>query len=332
MKKQAISKSDSLPVSITNESNYMSLLSELKSILSSGQAKAYKAVDNIKVQTYWQLGERIVREEMKQKDRADYGKLLVKKLTADLSLSESLLYEIIKFFKAYPIFHTVCGELSWSHYGHLIKIEESGERKFYQDKAVIHSWGVRELKDQIESRVYEKLSFEKRKKASNIKLPATDKLLIFKGAYDLGFTGSQSNEKDLENNIINNIEAFLRELGNDFCFIGRQIPIKIDGLAHYIDIILYHKGIPCNILVDLKTGKLNSRDVGQMNKYVNYFRKNRQYDYEKDTIGLIICHEAGKEEVQYALGGLEEKIFIATYKSKLPTVQQLKKAVRNCDK
>lgn len=82
-------------------------------------------------------------------------------------------------------------------------------------------------------------------------------------------------------------------------------------------------------MVDLKTGKLNSRDVGQINKYVNYFRKNRQYEHEKDTIGLIICSEAGIEEAQYAIGGLEEKIFIATYKPKLPSIDQLKKAVRN---
>jgi hypothetical protein len=127
---------------------------------------------------------------------------------------------------------------------------------------------------------------------------------------------------------VHNIDSFLRELGHEMYYGGRQVPIKIDGLNHYIDILLYHKGIPCNILVELKTRKLDARDIGQMNKYVNYFRTNRQYEHEKETIGLIICSEAGIEEAQYALGGLEEKIFIATYQPKLPTMEQLKKALK----
>ncbi|HPA56150.1 MAG TPA: PDDEXK nuclease domain-containing protein, partial [bacterium] len=218
------------------------LLNELKSILNKGLARAYKAVDNIKVQTYWQIGERIVREEIENKERADYGQLLVKNLSMDTNIGESLLYEIIRFYKAYPIFHTVCGELSWSHYGHLIKIENPEKRNFYQQKAVDFSWSVRELKDKINSQLYENSARE--------------------------------------------------EIGVS------------------------------------QTRKLDARDVGQMNKYVSYFRINRQYEHEKETIGLIICSEAGIEEAQYALGVLEEKIFIATYQPKLPTMEQLKKAVK----
>jgi len=92
--------------------------------------------------------------------------------------------------------------------------------------------------------------------------------------------------------------------------------------------VLYHRGIPCVILVDLKIGRLDSRDIGQMNKYIGYYRRNKQYEHEKDTIGLIICKEAGREEVVYALNGLEEKIFIATYKVKLPSEEKIKKAIK----
>ena len=175
---------------------YRNLLNELKSILSKGQARAYKAVDNIKVQTYWQIGERIVRDEIENKERADYGKQLVAQISFDLGTNRRELYRIIRFFKLYEIVATVSPQLSWNHY------------------------------------------------------------------------------------------------------------------------------------VELKTRKLDARDVGQMNKYVNYFRINRQYEHEKETIGLIICSEAGIEEAQYALCGLEEKIFIATYQPKLPTIEQLKKAVK----
>jgi len=81
------------------------------------------------------------------------------------------------------------------------------------------------------------------------------------------------------------------------------------------------------VLVDLKIGKLDSRDIGQMNKYIGYYRRNKQYEYEQDTIGLIICKKAGKEEIMYALDGLEEKIFVAKYKVKLPSEEKIKKAI-----
>jgi hypothetical protein len=92
--------------------------------------------------------------------------------------------------------------------------------------------------------------------------------------------------------------------------------------------VLYHRGIPCVVLVDLKIGKLDSRDIGQMNKYIGYWRRHKQYEHEQPTIGLIICREAGRKEVIYALDGLEEKIFIAKYKVKLPSEAKIKKAIR----
>ncbi len=107
------------------------------------------------------------------------------------------------------------------------------------------------------------------------------------------------------------------------------MPIRIDQQIHFIDIVLYHRGIPCVVLVDLKIGKLDSRDIGQMNKYIGYWRRHRQYEHEQPTIGLIICREAGREEVIYALDGLEEKIFIAKYKVKLPSEAKIKKAIKD---
>ena len=222
--------------------SYRNLLNELKSILNKGLARAYKAVDNIKVQTYWQIGEKIVRNEIENKERADYGKQLVAQISFDLGINKRELYRIIRFFKLYPIVASVTPQLSWTHYSVLVDIENPEKRNFYQQKSVDYSWSVRELKNKINSQLYENSARE--------------------------------------------------EIGVS------------------------------------QTRKLDARDVGQMNKYVSYFRINRQYEHEKETIGLIICSEAGIEEAQYALGVLEEKIFIATYQPKLPTMEQLKKAVK----
>ena len=314
---------------IQDSKDYKSLLQELQSILSKGQIKAYKAVDNIKVQTYWQLGERIVREELKHKDRADYGKYLIDSLTIDLNTPKRRLYEIVRFYRTYPIVRSVTAQLSWTHYVSLIEIDKDEKRAFYQNKAGLHSWSVRELKKQIKSKLYENTPQNEIEEIFKTKLPATEPQKIFKGLYDFSPLGLQVNsEKELENRILADFEVFLKELGEDFAILGRQTPIKIDGKTHLIDIVLYHRGIPCVVLVDLKIGKLNSRDIGQMNKYVGYYKRNKQYEHEKDTIGLIICRDAGREEIIYALDGLEKKIFVAKYKVKLPSEEKIKQALK----
>ena len=317
--------------SLTNPSDYQSLLQELKGIIVKGQYHAYKAVDNIKVQTYWQIGERIVREEIKNKDRAEYGKYLIDNLAIDLGIEHKLMYRIVKFYRVCPIVATLSRQLSWSHYIELIELSDGRERQFYENKITANSWSVRELRKNIENHLYQKTNQKDIDEILKTKLPAVvDPQKIFKSEYDFNFLEIVPShlEKELEDKILLNIENFLKELGGDFMFLGRQVPILIDNEKHYIDLVLYHRGIPCVVLVDLKANKFDSGDIGQMNKYISYYRHNRQYTYENDTIGLIICKEAGREEVIYALDGLEEKIFVSLYKTKLPSEEQIKRAVR----
>ena len=111
------------------EENYQEILRDIRSILDKVKSRAYKAVDNIRVQTYWQIGERIVRAELESKDRADYGDRLVDRLSKDIGFSRSDIYRIIKFFRYYPIVTAVPSQLSWSHYIELIQISDSSKRK-----------------------------------------------------------------------------------------------------------------------------------------------------------------------------------------------------------
>ena len=316
---------------LSSEQGYKDLLQELKSLLAKGQYAAYKVVDNIRVQTYWQLGERIVREELNNQGRADYGKYLVDNLAVDLGVKRQRLYEFVQFYRVYPIVRSVIGQLSWTHYLVLIDIDHNKKRHFYESQAVRHSWSVRELKKQIKANLYENTPKQKIEDVLKTKLPPEDTQKIFKNTYDFSpFIELQPDrsEKALENKILENFEMFLQELGADFSILGRQVPLKIDGETHYIDMVLYHRGIPCMVLIDLKIGKLDSRDIGQMNKYIGYYRRNKQYEHEKDTIGLIICREAGREEIAYALDGLEEKIFIAKFKVMLPSEDKIKRAIK----
>lgn len=318
-------------VKVIKSRDYNDLLKELKSIVKKGRSNSYKAVDNILVETRWQMGERIVREEIKYKDRADYEKYLIDNLALDLNIRKRFLYEIIRFYRVYPIVRSLTAQLSWTHYVELIELNDSKERKFYETKTVNNSWSIRELTKQIKNELYQKTDNREIEDLFKSKLPSVINLhSIFKPEYDLNFLAiaPSHKEKELEVKIVNNIENFLKELGPDFSFLGRQVPILIDNQKHYIDMILFHRGIPCVILVDLKIGKLDSGDIGQMNKYIGYYRNSQQYASEQDAIGLIICRNLGGEEVIYALNGLEHTIFVAKYKIKLPSEEKIKRVIR----
>ncbi len=313
------------------DESYKNLLSEVQDIILKGKNKVYKAVDNILVETRWQIGERIVREELKYQERAGYGEYLIKRLSADLNLEKQRLSEIVRFYKCYPIVRSLSGQLSWKHYTVLVRIKNKQERSFYEIKAISSAWSYRELGQQIKNKLYQNTDQKELINLKKIVTPAKiDIQKIFKSEYDLNFLNISPNhqEKELENKIVCNIGNFLKELGSDFMFLEQQMPILIDGEKQFIDLVFFHRSIPCIILVDLKIGKFDSRDIGQMNKYINYFRYNRQYAYEQDAIGLIICREAGHEEIFYALGGLDEKIFVAKYKAKLPSKERIKKAIK----
>jgi hypothetical protein len=170
---------------VPRDKNYQNLLSDLKSIITKGQYKAYKAVDNIRVQTYWQLGERIVREELKHEDRADYGKYLVDNLTVDLDIGRRLLYRIVQFYRTYPIVSTLRTQLSWAHYRELIVIEDSKEREFYENKIIINSWSVRDLSRQIKAKLYENTPKKDIQAVFQTKLPAFSSFLSTR-SYSLG--------------------------------------------------------------------------------------------------------------------------------------------------
>lgn len=305
---------------------YDEILQDIRSLLQRATYQAYKAVDNLRVQAYWQVGERIDRAVLEHKERADYGERAIERLSVDLGFQRRLLYRLLQFFRTYPIVSTLSTQLSWSHYQELMLISEPDERQFYEIQAIQNNWSVRELRAQIKSGLYQRNSAEGGLTITR-RLPLKPILpeQVFKDTYTFDFLELQSgySERALEEALLCNVEKLLLEFGTDFSLAGRQRKIIIDGEIHSIDLEFYHRGIPCIVLVDLKIGKFKSEYVGQMNKYLNYYRENRKYQWEKDPVGLIICEDKGREEVHYALGGLENKIFVAEYRTKLPGEEEI---------
>ncbi|MFH1563188.1 MAG: PDDEXK nuclease domain-containing protein [Nitrospirota bacterium] len=312
--------------------DYNEILRDIRSLLEKATYQAYKAVDNLRVQTYWQVGERIARGELEHRDKPMYGEKLLKQLANDLTIAWRNIYNALLFYKIYPILQTVSAKLSWSHYVELITTQNAEEREFYESQIVQNNWSVRELRKQISNNLYAR-ALKENKLVTIIPMPITPILpeQVFKNTYNFDFLQIQNgySEKQLEEGLLVNVQRLLLEFGPDFSLAGRQCKIIIDQEIHTIDLEFYHRGIPCIILVDLKIGKFKSEYVGQMNKYLNYYRENKMYPWEKSPVGLIICEYKGKEEVHYALGDLENKIFVAEYKAKLPGEEEIGRGLKN---
>lgn len=310
---------------------YNNLLSDIKSILQKGLTKAYKAVDNIKVQTYWQVGERIAREEINQK-RAGYGEEAINKLSIDLKIHERTLYRTLKFYKAYPILTTVLSELSWSHYLALIDLLNTQQRRFYEMISIKESLSVRELKSKIKNKEYERA----RKKGDITitlpkQLPAPED--VFKESYNWDFISleEQHTEKDLESALLNNIQNVLLEFGHGFAFLSRQQKLLINDKWHKVDLLFYHILLKCHIIVELKARALTQGDIEQVTKYLTYFREKKMQG-DRDPIALIICKNHDKIDVYYSAGKDKDDIFVAEYKTNLPSEEEIKSKLKGLDK
>ncbi len=308
--------------------NYNTIRDDIRSILNKGVSKAYKAVDKLRVQTYWQIGERIVREELKHKQRADYGKTVIEKLAIDLKLSRATMFSIVAFYRTYPIVQTLSGQLSWSHYLEFIRLENKNERDFYESQTLSNIWSVRQLKNQIRNDLYEHSKEDEKLTVQPQPTKPIQPEQIFKDTYNFDFLTLDDNhtETDLESELIRHTEKLLLEFGSDFSISGRQKKIMIDHQIHKIDLEFYHRGLPCIVLVDLKIYRFKSEYVGQMNKYLNWYKEHKRYSWEKAPIGIIICRYKGIEEIHYALGGIKNSIFVAEYRLKLPTETKIKEA------
>ncbi|MDI6794979.1 MAG: PDDEXK nuclease domain-containing protein, partial [bacterium] len=284
-----------------------------------------QAVDNIRVQTYWQVGERIVREELKRKDRADYGKQIVKRLAVDIGILERNIYFMYQFYKAYPILNAVRSELSWTHYRILISLQSQKEREFYEIQTIKNSWSTRELEHRVKTNEYAKAKREGKLEVSlPPQLPSPEE--IFKDTYDWTFLDLEKDhtERELEEGLMQHIEKVLLELGKGFAFMGRQQKVLINNTWHRIDILFYNVLLKCYVIVDIKARPLQRGDIEQVVGYLTYYRMNK-IEGDRDPIGLIICQDKDTIDVRYAAGKNIEDIFVAEYLPKLPSEQELKR-------
>ena len=319
------------------DKNYNLLIKDIGSLLEQGRKRAFSAVNQILVRTYWEIGKRIVEYEQKGSKRAEYGPALIATLSKDLKslygggFSQSNVYLMRLFYLHYKKFQTVSGKLSWSHYSELLSIEEDMARRFYEGQCLKENWSVRDLKRQINSALFHRVALSKDKKGvvelSKKGLAIEKAEDVIKDPYVLEFLNIPENyrysEKELEQRIIDNLQMFLLELGKGFIFVKRQFRLTLDNNHYYVDLVFYHRLLKCFVLIDLKVGKVNHADIGQMNMYLNYFKEEENSPGDNEPIGIILSAEKNHFLVRYALGGLSNKLFVSKYKLYLPDIKQL---------
>jgi len=230
----------------------------------------------------------------------------------------------IKSIDKYPF------TLSWSHYLVLMRIESADERKFYEIEAQKQNWSVRQLQRQYNSSLYERLALSKDKN-SIMRLAQEGQTItkpddIIKNPLTLEFLGLKSDtsysETKLENAIIDKMQQFLLELGKGFLFEARQKRFTFDEENFYVDLVFYNRLLQCYVLIDLKVDKLAHQDLGQMQMYVNYYDRYVKQDFEKPTIGILLCKEKKDALVELTLPK-NSNIYAQQYALYLPDKQLL---------
>jgi predicted nuclease of restriction endonuclease-like (RecB) superfamily/predicted GNAT family N-acyltransferase len=317
------------------QSDETAFYKQVANLLANARKHAKQLLDNTIVKTYYEMGRMIVEREQQGQKRAQYGTKLIKGLSEYLTeqygkgFSVVNLKNIRKFYQVYSpsIGQTVSAQfnLGWAHYQILMRVEDKAARRFYEIETESQQWSVRQLQRQASSSLYERLALS-RNKNKIMALSKEGQTLensrdIFKTPYILEFTGleerSEYSETELEQALIDNLQKFLLELGKGFLFEARQKRFSFDEKSFYVDLVFYNRLLQCYVLIDLKVAELKHQDLGQMMMYVNYFDRYVKQEFEKPTVGILLCSQKNDNIVKLTLPQ-DSNIYASEYSLYLP--------------
>lgn len=319
------------------------IFKDAQEIIEQTRNNAYQAVNVAMIQRNWLLGKRIADEELKGKNRAEYGKEIVKKLSDFLTnkygkgFDFSSLYKYVRFYKEFPEILDLASPkfylLSWTHYRSLLRVSDKTARNWYMQEAINETWNVKTLDRNIASQYYYRLLQSRDKQVVTDEMKQIteplqqDKLEFIKNPVVAEFLGLSPNidlsETRLESAIITHLQNFIMELGKGYAFVARQQHIHTDMGDFYIDLVFYNYILKCFLLVDLKTERITHQDVGQMDMYVRMYDKLKRTEGDNPTIGLILCSETSKDMARYSVLNDNDHLFQAKYLTFLPSTEVL---------
>ncbi len=323
-----------------------SFLQEVKTIIESGRQAAYGAVNAAMIQTYWKIGQRIVEEEQKGADRAEYGTHVLQILAADLTREygkgfgeRSLRHyrQFYLYFNDLEIWNTRVPNLTWSHFRTLLRVTDETARSWYLKEASNEQWSVRTLDRNISSQYYFRLLQSQHKEPVEAEMKQltagyqNDKLEFIKNPVVAEFLGLSSNldynESALEQSIITHIQKFLLEMGKGYAFVARQQHIRTELDDYFIDLVFYNFILKCFVLIDLKTTKITHQDIGQMDMYVRMYDDKKRAAEDNPTLGIILCTETDADVAKYSVLSENKQLFAAKYLTYLPSEEELRREI-----
>jgi predicted nuclease of restriction endonuclease-like (RecB) superfamily len=330
IKSNEISEADIMLDNATREQ----LLNDIRVFIDSAKSHLAQTANTVLSSLYWNIG-KCIKTEILGNERAQYGKEIVSTLSRQLTVeygagfSEKSLWHMIRFAEIFPdeqIVSALQRELSWSHFKEIIYIDDPLRRDFYAQMCRIERWSTRTLKTKIQGMLYERTALSKKSEKIIQRELATlreeDLMtpdLVFRDPYLLDFLGLSStySERDLEAAILRELERFLLELGTDFTFVARQKRITVDNEDYYLDLLFYHRSMRRLVAIELKLGKFQAQDKGQMELYLRWLDKYERREGEESPLGLILCAEKTAEHIE--LLQLETSgIRVAEYLTELP--------------
>lgn len=321
--------------------NITNLFSEIKQLIEEAKQNVASTVNATTTVLYWNVGAKINTEILGNK-RAEYGKEVVKSLSRQLTFeygkgwSEQQLRHCLRIAETFPdnqILYALSRELSWTHLRTIMYLKDELSREFYIEMARLENWDTRTLNSKIDSMLFERTAISKKPteliKHELKELRDENKLspdLVFRDPYFLNFLGLEDrfSEKTLEDAILRELEKFILELGQGFTFVERQKRMLIDGDSFKLDLLFYHRKLKRLVAIDLKLDRFKAKYKGQMELYLRYLEKYETEQGEETPIGLILCAEGSKEQIE--LLQLEKSgIRVAEYLVELPPKELLQR-------
>lgn len=317
----------------------MQYIQEIRQILVQARQKTYQAINSAMVEAYWNIGQKIVEEEQSGKERAAYGKEVIKTISKELStefgkgFSERNIRKYRQFYLAFPeieIWPTLSTKLQWSHFELIMRVSDIEARAYYLTQAAENMWSVRTLDRNISTLYYQRLLSSQsneivKNEAQNTEKPnVTD---FIKNPTVLEFlnlpTAYSYTEADLEKALIDNLQKFILELGKGFAFVERQQHIKTETADFYIDLVFYNYILKCFVILELKTHSITHQDIGQIDMYVRMYDDLKKQDSDTATIGILLCTQTDRTIAKYSVLKENKQVFASKYLPFLPTEQEL---------
>ena len=315
------------------------LLHEIRALIEDARRQVAHAANAGLSIAYWRIGKRLLTENLTD-GRGEYGQQILASLAQQLEreygkgFSYSALTRMARFAELFPderILVSLIQELTWTHFIALLPLKDPLAREFYAEMCRVERWSVRTLRQKIGGMLFERTALSKnspevvRQELATLRDGQMTPDIVFRDPYLLDFLGLSGaySEKDLEAAILREMESFLLEMGNGFCFVERQKRMSVGGDDFYLDLLFYPRHLRRLVAIELKLEKFQPSHKGQMELYLRWLDKHERAAGEEPPIGLILCASADAEQVEL-LQLDEASIRVAEYLVELPPVAVLR--------